>query len=114
MHRLRSALNNGAECFRDGLMPQTHAQQRQMSLCGRLDHRDACAGLCGGSRAGRDHDGVYTADREGSVIDGVGLDESHVCAEFGEVPHQREDEAVVIVDNENGRAVNRWSLPAGA
>ena len=108
MQELRGALDYRAVSHSDCLMTEAHAKDR--NLAGQtLDDVDADASLFRHTRAGRQQDSVKV--RRLVNCDGVVAADLAVCAELGEVLHQVEHKAVVVVDHED--AAHRWApLPS--
>jgi len=99
MHLLLSADHLAPQGGADALVAQAHAQDGQLAREA-LQGRHAHAGFGGRAGAGREHQavGLHGGDLvEGDLVVAHHLD---LFAQFAEVLHQVEGEAVVVVDHE--------------
>ena len=92
-----------AERLADRLVPEAHAEERDAGIRRRADDGDRGAGVGGRAGTGRDEHAAVGRDRARRVVDRVGLDEIGLGAELVEIPDEGVDEAVVVVDHEDGR-----------
>ena len=105
MQQLGRPVDGGAADDAERLVAEAHAEHRLLALGAGLDHRHRDPGLLGRARAGRD------AARRRSRRPSSGATASlrttvALRAELLEVADDREDEAVVVVDDEDaGHAV---------
>ena len=83
----------------DALVPKAHAQDRQPAS-EVADGLHAHAGLGRAARAGREHQPPRLQRGDAGHVDLVVAHHAHVFAEFAEVLHQVEGEAVVVVDHQ--------------
>lgn len=93
-----------AERLRDGLVPQAHPEERAAAVGGGADEVEGDTGVGGCARPGRDEHGrVLGRELEGAGGgDLVVADHGGAGPELLEVAHQGVDEAVVVVDDEDG------------
>ena len=107
VHQLLRAHDPAAERRADGLVPEADTEDGQ--LAGEVaDRLDRNAGLRGRARAGGNHEAIGLARRDAFDGDFVIAKHFHLGAQFTEVLHQVEGEAVVVVDHEEfhcGRSI---------
>ncbi|MCY1559538.1 hypothetical protein D9M68_965880 [compost metagenome] len=103
-------IDGGPEGLADGLVPETDTEEWDAAPRGCADDRDRRAGVCGGAGSGGDEHAPVGGDQLGRVGDGVRLHKVGVGAELVQIPDQRVDEAVVVVDDEDRRRAHRHAV----
>jgi hypothetical protein len=103
VHQLVGIGDRGSERFTDGLVAEAHSEERRRRRDRGVHDGNGDAGVMRRSRTGRDEHGVVVRDarphvrhREVVVAHDLGLG-----AQLQQVPVERVDEAVVVVDDEN-------------
>ena len=97
MHRNRQAHDLAPENLPDGLMAQTHAEDRRRRRGG-AHEVEADAGLVGRAGTGRDHDGVGLLRQRFLDRARVVAPDSDIRAQFPEEMDEIEGETVVVID----------------
>jgi hypothetical protein len=110
VHHLGGPHDSGAEHLSDALVPEAHAENRDLRP---QDADDVVAhpGVGGTARAGGDEDGVGSGLSDGLDLDLVVAVHDRLTAELAEVLDEVVDERVVVVDDEDPGGHGLATLP---
>ena len=106
VHELGRMGDRRAERLADRLVPEADPQERDAGISRRTDDGYRRAGVRRNTWTRRDEHAPVRVDRSCGIDDRVGLDEIRVGAELVEIPDEGVDEAVVVVDHEDGRVTH--------
>ena len=90
-----------AEILSDGLMAQTHAQQRLACIGAGTHDVEADPGFIGGAGTGREQERFCAGGHGLSGRHGIIADDFHFGAQFHEIVDEVPGEAVVVVDDKD-------------
>ncbi len=112
VHHLRRADDAAAVSLADGLMPETHAEQRHAHLAVRSHKIEADARLIRVARARRHDDGLRAVRQRFGYRDLVIAHDAALRPQFAEIMHEIVGKAVVIIDKQdhNGASLKQAAV----
>jgi hypothetical protein len=96
-----AALHRAAEMLANGLMAEADTEQGAARLGAGTDQFEADASFIGGAGTGGNEDGVRARRQGFGSGERVITFHADFCAQFNQIMHQIEGEAVIIVDDED-------------